>query len=352
MSKVYVFLAEGYKKRLYAKYCDKLATISEDMIGTGEIAQIIKKVFLDKDNNLINQQYSRVTYIAKLDENKNESEKILYDVFRGSDDEYSFNEIIEYFGARYELLGLLFFLKDREKYLPIRPEKFRRALSLLEVDETCTKGCTWEHYIDFINAIEEVQEVLMDELDIPVELIDAHSFVWWLPRIAGAEDFPLDDQYQNARLFLKPLGKYRLSEKQQEADFKYFRDKYSWQALDNLSDKELAYRLFAWRDGSLVYDVMVAERFGKHGHAGQQPSNWLPAKFDPKIKKWFKRGGSDMVITEDEAIGIAKGFAEEFILIQKEIESYEDFGTIADYRNLEDFLKKNNKSESLHIRRI
>lgn len=72
----------------------------------------------------------------------------------------------------------MFFLKNREKYLPIKPELFKERFSWLNIRTDCCNGCTWEHYQEFIQIIREIQERIQPNFKQKISLLDAQSFVW------------------------------------------------------------------------------------------------------------------------------------------------------------------------------
>ena len=57
-------------------------------------------------------------------------ERCLFGLYRESQEAESFSGLTEIFGRRYPLIAYLFFLKDRDKYLPIAPTKLTTHLNL------------------------------------------------------------------------------------------------------------------------------------------------------------------------------------------------------------------------------
>jgi predicted restriction endonuclease len=107
-------------------------------------------------------------------------EKAFFKLYRTQNDEESFSDLVAIFGKRYPLLAYLFLLKDRSKYLPIRPTHFDRVFELLGVDLKTSHRCSWENYREFIQVIAELRTLLFEQLNVEVSLLDAHSFAWIL----------------------------------------------------------------------------------------------------------------------------------------------------------------------------
>ncbi len=97
-----------------------------------------------------------------------------------------FGEAIMFFGERYPIISYIFFLRDVENYIPVRPRIFGERFKFLGIDAGCLKRCTWKNYQTFCDIIRTVQKLLNASEPFKnsnsVELIDAHSFVWmmWL----------------------------------------------------------------------------------------------------------------------------------------------------------------------------
>ncbi len=86
--------------------------------------------------------------------------------------------------AKYPLLGYLYFLKDMDRFMPIRSRTFDRAFRDLGIDLITARNCSWENYQRYNSALGTVQRALaaLDGL-ATVRLIDAHSFCWMLEKL-------------------------------------------------------------------------------------------------------------------------------------------------------------------------
>ena len=85
------------------------------------------------------------------------------------------------------MFAYLFFVKDKNKYLPASPNNFDRCFAQMNVNFKMSYNCSWDNYSEFISIIRETQEELPKLMKIAHELslLDSHSFVW----IVGEEGF-------------------------------------------------------------------------------------------------------------------------------------------------------------------
>ena len=187
---------EGYKSGLRGYALDILVpeTWTEEEIGSGAILERTIKAVEIKDNNLVVSQPRwgpgssghRILLDARRDAKlRFELEGRLFDLFTGVANEgTTFDRLKDLLGAKYPLLGYLFFLKDMDRFMPIRPTVFDRVFPDLGIDLITTRKGSWENYERFNAALGEVRSALaeMDGLT-NVRLIDAHSFCWIIGRI-------------------------------------------------------------------------------------------------------------------------------------------------------------------------
>ena len=187
---------EGYKTRLRDEALDILVPEiwTEVEIGSGAILERTIKAIEIKDNKLVGSQPHwgpsrsghRVLLEARRDaELRVELERRLFDLFAGVADEgTTFDRLKDIIGARYPLLGYLFFLKDMDRFMPNRPKIFDRAFHDLGIDLITTRKGSWENYLRFNSSLGDVRSALaeMDGLT-NVRLIDAHSFCWIIERM-------------------------------------------------------------------------------------------------------------------------------------------------------------------------
>lgn len=171
---------EGYKYKVFKdaqKYL-QLDSWDESKIGTGCIAECFKKAY-DCKGNLFNYHGSNRTK-KKIDDNLLTAEKVLYNIYLGNDDEKAFAEAVEFFGAKYDLIAYLFFIKDRDEYLPISPKNFERMFAVLGINVKLQYQCSWENYAEYLSLIRQIKEKMEEYFSLKVSLLDAHSFVRWI----------------------------------------------------------------------------------------------------------------------------------------------------------------------------
>lgn len=177
---------EDYKSRIAeeARKELKFNSWSESWIGTGKIAECTKRA-INKSGNLVDW-YQQIDFKNRLDSNnaefRPEAERALYDIYRNSlcDEATAFANAVKVFGAKYETIAFLFFIKDDSRFLPISTGHFDKGFADLEIYYTTSYKCSWENYQGFIEIIREIRAVMEDYLPMQgtPRLIDAHSFVW------------------------------------------------------------------------------------------------------------------------------------------------------------------------------
>ena len=177
---------EDYKSRVAEEARKELdfGRWDESWIGTGKIADCAKRA-IDKSKNLVNR-FSKIVFKNRLnpahDDYRPEAERILYDIYRKPQNEecMAFVNAIDVFGAKYDTIAFLFFIKDDTRFLPISPNNFDKSFASLGIDYTTAYRCSWENYQGFIAIIREIRAVMEDLLPMQAtpRLIDAHSFLW------------------------------------------------------------------------------------------------------------------------------------------------------------------------------
>jgi len=186
----FFWATEGYKYEVYDK-CREILDFENwtpEMFATTEITDRVLKAF-KKGSNLIN--FYTNDFRKRIEEDPVKAQSFIYDLYRGEDDYAAFCNFTSFFGNQYSKTAFLLFLKDRKKYLPIKPELFRKWLSMLDIDNRCTYGLTWDHYMEFIQIVRDIRERIDPMFDGPVSLLDAHSFVWCMYLLE--QDFALAD---------------------------------------------------------------------------------------------------------------------------------------------------------------
>jgi hypothetical protein len=178
---LYVSREEGYKY-LIAEEAQKylggkksLYSWKESDIGSGLIQNAVNKAIRQEGNNLVYRGSQR-NYLAS--DPVDSLERSLYDFYKNRrSPENVFNDLIKE-GILYQLMAYLFFIKDKERFLPISQERFDDIFEVLGVHDFKTyRNVSWENYCKYIDIVREVQGFLMDK-GYQANLLDAHSFLW------------------------------------------------------------------------------------------------------------------------------------------------------------------------------
>lgn len=182
----YLGREEDYKSRIAeeARKELKFNSWSESWIGTGKIADCAR-IAINKSGNLVNKN-QQIDFKNRLDPNhpkyRPEAERALYDLYCNPHcaESTAFANAVEVFGAKYDTIAFLFFIKDDSRFLPISTGHFDKGFAALNIDYTTSFQCGWENYQGFIGIIKEIRTVMEDMLPMQgtPRLIDAHSFVW------------------------------------------------------------------------------------------------------------------------------------------------------------------------------
>ena len=198
--------------------------------------------------NLVN--HHQVTKIKNmLSKNGTEKfEKALVNLYEGEDDEKAFKDVVKVVGANFDVLGFLFFLKDPNRYLPIKSSLFEQRFKMLGIDAHLPGNCNWETYERFNSWIKEINNYLKESINPEFTLLDSHSFVWLLPEIKKYLEHE-DDEYQRAAKILKSYVieegfEIPTSDEEIEAALDEFKDAYSPEMLEEIDEESLLPALF------------------------------------------------------------------------------------------------------------
>ncbi len=177
---------EAYKSSIAEKAREALncKKWKESWIGTGKIAECAKNA-MNRSVNLVNKN-QQIDFKNRLTQDhpkyKRDAERALYDLYRNDNCEETttFSEVVNVFGAKYDTIAYLYFIKDDSRFLPIRSGFFDKGFAQLGIDYKTTGRCSWENYTGFVEIIRYIQDLMKEILDLSGELrlIDAHSFVW------------------------------------------------------------------------------------------------------------------------------------------------------------------------------
>ena len=83
---------------------------------------------------------------------------MLFGLYRETGDEAAiFDRLSELTDAKYPLVAYLYFLKDMDRFMPIRSTTFDRALRHLGIGLVTLRNCSWENYQEFNAALAEFE---------------------------------------------------------------------------------------------------------------------------------------------------------------------------------------------------
>lgn len=173
---------------------------NESWIGTGKIADCTSRA-MSKAGNLVNKN-QQIDFKNRLNPDhekyREDAEQVLFDIYRNPvcDSSVAFTNAVKTFGAKYDTIAFLFFIKDDTRFLPISTGHFDKGFAALGIDYTTSYNCSWENYLGFIEIIREIQSVMEDVLPMQgaPRLIDAHSFVWVIQQDRFLNWIPNADQ--------------------------------------------------------------------------------------------------------------------------------------------------------------
>jgi hypothetical protein len=189
---------EGYKPRLrqHALAILNAKDWSRTSIGSGEILRhVIDAIEIQEDrSNLVNNlvfwqnrfghanRDHRVLLDARSDQKLRDTlENLLYGLYRSENDDVgsTFDHLSAFVGNKYPLVAYLFFLRDMDRFTPIRPTGFDRAFRALGINFSTLHQCNWENYAAFNAILYDIARELEEVTGLKnVRLLDAHSFCW------------------------------------------------------------------------------------------------------------------------------------------------------------------------------
>ena len=226
----YLLRKEGYKYKVWENGRKALAlkTWSSNRFGSGQILSCVLDA-LKKSNNLVYFQTQNFEY--KANEQLFEVEKTFYSLYKNQsvDDSILFEKLTHIIGNDYNKIGYLFFLKDKDKYLPCRPTRFAERFRALNIETESLNGLTWEHYLEFIQIIREIGDRISNYWNVPVSLLDAHSFVWSVHIIENelfnCDEEVLDYSDEEVDLTAEEWSEYQISKLADETLFREARER-------------------------------------------------------------------------------------------------------------------------------
>ncbi len=182
-----VFGPESYKYDVFDEAHNALCLEkwNASSIGSGIICECVSDAISHADN-LVNRRYivpEILKMLSTTEKQKRERyERALYEIYLGDDEEKAFRDASDNdcFRGRYALLAFLFFIKDRDRFLPTSPDTFDSIFDAMGLSFKMSKRCSWDNYCEFIAIISCVRDYLSRSgvCEHEVSLLDAHSAVW------------------------------------------------------------------------------------------------------------------------------------------------------------------------------
>lgn len=194
---------EGYKLEVYEEARQNLSfkKWKDSDIGTGKIHgfSVSALRISGNKNNLVDWRLvDRYANKEILKTGLRDLEQVLFDLFHNTGEELDiFEKLVDSVGANYSLIAYFFFIKDKQRFMPISTKKFDKAFKLIGVDDfITTQHCNWENYQTYNLIIEETQSLLNQKIKGEVYLLDAHSFLWKIAQDLEKEIKPEYKEFQ------------------------------------------------------------------------------------------------------------------------------------------------------------
>lgn len=184
-SSQFIDTAENYKYSVYEEARENLGQKwwKPEDIGSGKIQNAVSSAiktrvthdFQTVDNNLVD--WRKKDAFAKTAKNKN-LEATLFNFYKSKiSNQSAFETFIEE-KLSYQFIAYLFFIKDRNQFMPISQTKFDEIFELIGIaDFKTSHNLSWENYMVYIDIIKQTREFLKTK-DNNTTLLDAHSFLW------------------------------------------------------------------------------------------------------------------------------------------------------------------------------
>lgn len=195
-SSAFIDKEENYKYAVFDQAKESLEQQwwKQSDIGTGKIQGKVKDAIKTKlvyeyqwhNNNLVD--WRKRDDFAKLPIS-NSLETTLFNFYKNkTKDSEVFEEFLS-LKLSYQIIAYLFFIKDRNRYLPITQERFDEIFELIGIPEFKTSyNASWDNYNEFIDIIKQVRDFLKAK-DPNATLLDAHSFLYILGSQMKEEKF-------------------------------------------------------------------------------------------------------------------------------------------------------------------
>ena len=184
---------EGYKKRIVADAKNILCIDKWDLSNYSFINECVLKIMMHKDNNIVHYQ-QKIQFKNGIEDRPEHAAKLFYNLYKTNKDRKSYEDLADFFGYKTDVLSYLMFVKEPNRYVPCKKSIFIDRLEFLDIDSEMLKGrMTFDQYLKFNRAIDEVAKIYSDYVE-QINLIDAHSFVWYSNRLFNQESQTFDKE--------------------------------------------------------------------------------------------------------------------------------------------------------------
>ena len=153
---------EGYKEDAWEQWSKVLSFDAQDesAIGTGKILSKLQPTLDDNRANWITKRYGGFDLKAKLATRKNgveEFERAAYGFYTGGLISRDFFEkSVSLLGRQYSVVSHLMFLKDKDAFVPVKPDAFEAGLRKLGIEFYLSGYCSWDNYTKFLGYLERI----------------------------------------------------------------------------------------------------------------------------------------------------------------------------------------------------
>ena len=348
-SKGFLREQEWYKYQIFEKAQDLLefSSWTESEIGSGIIADKIRKVFhIEADGfhqNIVDwREIERTEDIIR--KNLKKSEALFFEMFCSDNDKEAFKSAVALLGHRYSSITYLFFVKDFERYVPVKPLHFKNRFDTLGIATNSMNSCTWENYQEFLEIVRWVKEAITPHFSY-VTLLDAHSFIWMM--------WMLGDNYNKTGIAhivesdnCLPIGSpkwfHERSKTQQLLEINAmiefrrarFIERFSPEQLSLMTGEELLDQVFSDAPDSMMRLLMFDDDYRWFGAAGKY--KYLGIVYQGSDSEWvYKEGSITQTISRFEAAQKAEAVRNSIVSCVDAIERIGVFQSIKDYHMLQ-----------------
>lgn len=180
---------EGYKYEVWEDARKRLAvgTWPELRTDYSSICKLVMQAFFAISShgdiqNLVSQE-NYLKFYDLISRKEKATATVIYDLFFGTNDIKAFTDLAKLLEGNVpdpiSIIGYFFFLKDKDKYAPVRKSGTAERLNRLNINGAFLTKCTWDNYQHYLQIIAELQSLLL-KYHPETTFLDAQSFLWML----------------------------------------------------------------------------------------------------------------------------------------------------------------------------